>query len=184
MWTFWYNQNRLHSSSVGQSDPRTTYVIDAGFWVRISKESDVTCRFCACSCSLTCVYSIWWRCEQQSEVNYCDAKSWPHVACHALPVERIWSLTQVSLISHVAYICTEIPPRSIGCFEMDVNMNLISIYLSPFGCSNSVTASQGHSGYVNPPGRLCIPSRPECVKEDKGIKRDFTIRQTVVTLPI
>lgn len=52
-------------------------------------------------------------------------------------------------ISHVACISTEIPPRSIGCFEMDVNMNLFAIYLRPFGCLYSVTALQGHRRVFN-----------------------------------
>lgn len=50
----------------------------------------------------------------------------------------------VPQISHVAYICTQIPPRSIGFFEMDVNMKLFAIYLRPFGRLYSVTALQGH----------------------------------------
>lgn len=54
MWTFYHNQNGLHSSSIAQSVPRTTYLKDAGFGDQVSKGSDVTCRFSSCPCVCVC----------------------------------------------------------------------------------------------------------------------------------
>lgn len=97
----------------------------------------------------------------------------------------------VPQISHVAYISTEIPPRSIGWSKMDVNMNLFAIYLRPFGCLYSVTALQGHKRVFKRLGvklwravypiTVCV-----CVwkwVKDKGIKRDFTILLNLLTFP-
>lgn len=41
------------------------------------------------------------------------------------------------------------PPKSIGCLEMDVNTNLHAIYPSPIGCLCSVTALKGHERVFN-----------------------------------
>lgn len=92
---------------------------------------------------------------------------------------RYLKFGSVPQISHVAYICTEIPPRSIGCFEMDVNMNLLVIYLRPFGCLYSVAALKGHGRVFNLSWSAVIVWRSVvphglCVRKwvkDKAIKR-------------
>lgn len=164
--TFWYNLYGLDSSSIGQSVPRATYRTDTCFWVRVSKGSDVTCRFCVCSCVCP-QYCICWRCKQQSEVNDCDAKSWPHVA--------------------------SLRPSHLTC-GLHLHLNTLQIYwllwngckheprchfsFRPFGCIYSVTVLQGHRRVFNGCyGALFISSWSDCVKvtEDKGIERDFAI---------
>ena len=110
---------------------------------RVSKGSDMTCRFCACSCVLTCAQNMMkvWAAEW-SEWLWCQTLTSCGFSC---PSRRMYlKFDSVPQISHVAYICAEIPPRAIGCFEMDVNMKLFAIYLRPFGCLYSVTALQGH----------------------------------------
>lgn len=88
--TFWFNQNGLRSYSNGKSVPRATYLTDTCFWVRVSKGSDVTCRFCVSSFIPKCPqHCMCWRCRQQSEGNDCDAKHWPHVAFRAPLVKDI-----------------------------------------------------------------------------------------------
>lgn len=70
----------------------------------------------------------------------------------------------------MAFICTEIPPRAIGCFEMDVNMKLFAIYLRPFGCLYSVTSLQGHRRVLKcaiMEGCLSHHGLSECEKESE-----------------
>lgn len=62
---------------------------------------------------------------------------------------RYLKFGSISQISHVACVCAEMSPKSIGCFEMDVNMNLCAIYPSPFGCLWSVAALKGHERVFN-----------------------------------
>lgn len=112
------------------------------FGFEFQKESHVTCRVCACSCVLTCVHMMKVWAAEGSEWSRCQTLTSCGFSCPSL--RRYLKFDSDPQISHVAYICTEIPPRSIGCFEMDVNMNLFAIYLRPFGCLYSVTALQGH----------------------------------------
>lgn len=71
------------------------------------------------------------------------------------------------------------PPKSIGCLEMDVNTNLHAIYPSPIGCLCSVTALKGHERVFNlswvafTAQSPCVPRTSrvrEWVKDD-GIRR-------------
>lgn len=92
-------------------------------------------------------------------------------------------------ISHVAYICTEIPPRSIGCFEMDVNMNLLAIHPSPLGCLYSARALLGQRRVLKQPraqlSRAVYPIMAFVWKwvKHKKFKKDFTIILNLLTLP-
>lgn len=92
---------------------------------------------------------------------------------------RYFKCGSISQISHVAYICTKMPPKSIGCLEMDVNTNLYAIYPSPFGCRCSVTRLKGHErvfnlSWVSFTVRSPVVPRGSCVRErvkNDGIKR-------------
>lgn len=87
-----------------------------------------------------CMMEVW--AAEWSEWLWCQQLTSCGFLCPSR--RRYLKFDLVPLISHVAYIWTEIPPRSIGCLEIDVNMNLFAIYLRPFGCLYSVTALQGH----------------------------------------
>lgn len=181
----WYNQN--WSSSIGQSVPRTTNLTDAGLRVRVSKESHVTCRVCACSCVLTCVHMMKVWAAEGSEWSRCQTLTSCGFSCPSLG--RYLKFDSDPQISHVAYICTEIPPRSIGCFEMDVNMNLLAIYLRPFGGLYSVTALQGHRRVFNLSRgavmEACLSHHRWSVwnwVKDKGREWDCSILPSVLTL--
>lgn len=62
---------------------------------------------------------------------------------------RYLKFGSISQISHVACVCAEMSQKSIGCFEMDVNMNLCAISPSPFGCLWSVAALKRHGRVFN-----------------------------------
>lgn len=170
---FWYNQNGLRSSCVGQSVPKTTYLPDAGFWAWVSKRSDVTCGLCAdvfLHPLAQCMMKVW--AAEWSEWLWCQTLTSCGFSCPSR--RRYLKFDSVPQISHVAFICTEIPPRAIGCFEMDVNMKLFAIYLRPFGCLYSVTALQGHRRVLKfaiMGGCLSHHGLSECVKESERQQR-------------
>lgn len=62
---------------------------------------------------------------------------------------RYLKVGSISQISHVACVCAEMSQKSIGCFEMDVNMNLCAISPSSFGCLWSVAALKRHERIFN-----------------------------------
>lgn len=125
---FWANQNGLHRSKRSKD-----YIPDRAlaFGFRVSKGSDVTCgvlcvllRPHMCARYMMKVWAVEW-----SEWLWCQTLTSCGFSCPSL--RRYLKSDSVPQISHVAYICTEIPPRAIGCFEMGVNMKLFG-YLAVF----------------------------------------------------
>lgn len=135
-------------------------------WLSISLHPDVCAQY------IMKVLAAEWSERSRCQTLTSHKFSWPS---H----RRYLKCGSISQISHVAYICTKMPPKTIGCLEMDVNTNLHAIYPSPFGCLCSVTALKGHERVFNLSWVAFIVQSPvvprrSCVREwvkDDGIKR-------------
>lgn len=173
----------IRTDCTAQRLPRLTWQTLA-LGIRLQTAFDVTCMLLSvslhpdvCAQYIMKVLAAEWSKRSRCQTLTSHKFSWPS---H----RRYLKCGSISQISHVACICTKMPPKTIGCLEMDVNTNLHAIYPSPFGCLCSVTALKGHEKVLNLSWvaftvRSLVVPRGSCVREWRKKtmgSRDFAIR--------